>query len=260
MNTNRRGGRLGVALTALAVVALAVPALASPVLIDLGSDSSWRGLSVTNPDDNGSYWNSVWSGAFYPDLVDVTGAATDIDFGFSVAGGTDSYNGPAGDTSWGPPVDTVLGTDIDAAALGLLGGSLAGAFDFYDSTGAGTRMEIQGLDPTKLYNLTFFGSHKFSDDSFTEYRVYTDNTYTTLVDSAILQVQDEASPWLHNRDTTVTIGNLPPQTSDILYVEFSGANGGTGYLNAMMIEVVPEPATLMLLAGGCVALCIRRRR
>ena len=82
------------------------------------------------------------------------------------------------------------------------------------------------MDPAKKYDLTFFGSHKFSVDATTVYSVYTDNTYTTLVGSANLDVQDPADPSLHNRDTVATISNLSPQADNILYVQFVGSNGG----------------------------------
>lgn len=212
-------------------------------------------LSVANPDNNGNRWTSVWSGAFYPDLMDNAGNTTDIDFGFSSATGTDSYNGPAGPTDVGPSSVNVFNTDVDTAALGLLGGSLAGPFDFYVTS----RFEIQGLDPTKQYNLTFYGSHKFSNDATTRYSVYSDNTYSSLVASTTLNVMDPLSPWLHNRDTVATLNNLTPQAGNLLYVSFVGANGGD-YLNALQIKVVPEPASAFLLLGGLTIACVSRRR
>jgi len=230
----------------------AAPAYSATVLIDMGNAISWRGVNTPSPDGNGNYWNSVWSGAYYPDLIDTNGNATAIDFGFSTAGGTDSYNGPAGVTSNPPTPAEIAATDIDAAALGNLGVKEA-AMDYYTNS----TFEIQGLDPTKTYNLTFFGSHKFGGIT-TVYSVYTDNTYTTLVDSVSLDVTDAAMPWLHNRDTVATITGLSPQTFNILYVKFNGINDTEGYLNCMQIVEVPEPATLaLLLAGGLLA---RNRR
>jgi hypothetical protein len=225
------------------------PAYAATVLVDLGNTTSWRGVDTPSPDGNGNYWNSVWSGAYYPGLTDIGGNGTSINFGFSAAGGTDSYNGPAGPTSSPVTPAEIAATDIDAVALGNLGVNEA-AMDFYENSA----FEIQGLDPTKTYNLTFYGSHKFSTDATTVYSVYTDNTYTTLVDSVNLNVQDAASPWLHNRDAVATLTGLSPQASNILYVSFIGSGGNAGYLNAMQIEEVPEPATMaLLLVGGLLA-------
>ena len=67
------------------------------------------------------------------------------------------------------------------------------------------------------------------------YSVFSDNTYTTLVGTVNLNVQSPVDPALHNRDTIATISNLSPQTSNILYVQFVGSNGGPGYLNDMRI-------------------------
>ena len=120
--------------------------------------------------------------------------------------------------------------------------------------------EIQQLDPTKTYNLTFFGSHKFSDNDATVYSVYTDNTYTTLVNSASLNVQAPGSPNLHNRDSVVTLSNLAPQAGNVLYVQFVGAQGGLGYLNDLRLAVVPEPGALSLAACLCAATLSARRR
>jgi hypothetical protein len=214
-------------LLALGLSMLA-PAYGAPILIDFGNDLSYRAVDTPSPDGNGNYWTSVWAGAFYPDLLDINGNATAIDFGFSSAGGTDSYNGPAGATS--DPITQAMidATDIDTVALGNLGIKWA-AFDFY----VNSSFEIQGLDPNKTYNLTFFGSHKYNTDNTTVYEVYTDDTYTSLVDSASLEVGVDAA---HNRDTVATITDLDPQEFNILYVKFIGAGGNSGYLNCMQIE------------------------
>jgi hypothetical protein len=245
-------------------VGLAVSANAQQtVLIDFGNDNSFRGVSVPIPDQNGNYWNSLFPGLFYVDLIDEDNNPTTIDFGFSTPVGTDSFNGPAGPTSFPDPTPAeIAATDIDEAALGKLGVKTA-AIDFAASPGGAdnrTRFEIQQLDPTKTYNLTFFGSHKFSDADTTIYSVYTDNTYTTLVDTTSLNVQTPGSPHLHNRDTVATINNLSPQASDILYVEFVGTNNLLGYLNSLQITAVPEPSSLLLLAGSISLVFAFRRR
>lgn len=201
------------------------------ILVDFGNASSWRGVDTPSQDGNGNSWNCVWSGAYYPNLVDIDGNVTAVDFGFSLAGGTDSYNSPAGVTSSPITQAMIDATDIDAAALGNLGINEA-AMDFYINSS----FEIQNLNPTKTYDLTFFGSHKYSTDATTVYLVYTDNTYTTVVDSASLDVQQAGSPAQHNRDTVAMITGLSPQASNSLYIKFVGSNGNSGYLNSMQIE------------------------
>jgi len=224
-------------------------AASAPVLIDFGNNQSFRGATTPSPDQNGNHWNSMRTGVFYQNLVDSTGTATTLDFGFSTPVGTDSYNGPAGPTANQPLTQPEIdAADVDQAALGVLGVKAA-VVDYVAEFDC--RFEIQQLDPTKTYDLTFFGSHKFSNNDATVYSVFSDNTYTTEVASGSLLVQTPGSPWLHNRDTTLTLSNVAPQASNILYVQFTGSEGSFGYLNDMLIrEHVAAASAWKVDAGG----------
>jgi len=239
-------------------LAITNPAQAATVLFDFGSNGSFRGVSVPNPDPNGNYWNSLQTGIFYQNMVDTTNTPTTIDFGFSTGVGTDSYNGPAGDTSAGTPASHVPDTDIDTVALGILGVKEA-AFDYVTnpSDTQPLRFEIQQLDPTQKYKLTFFGSHKFTIDDTTNYSIYSDNTYTTLVASVNLFVGNGT---LHNRDQVAVLDNIAPQVGNILYVQVNGATSSSGYLNSLALQSVPEPGATVLLLGGMLPLVGMRRR
>jgi hypothetical protein len=231
-----------------ALVLLAGPASfssAQTLLVDFGNNATqYRGIPVPDPDPNGHYWNSIQPGLLITDMRDFNNATTSIDLGWHTPVGTDSYNGPAGDTSFGTPADNLPFTDIDAVALGNLGVKEA-AFDYaaspiQDDTRA--RFDLQGLDPTKRYSLTFYGSHKYSNDPTTVYSVFSDATYTTLLGSANLDVVAPADPTAHNRDKVVTISNLaPPVSTGILYVQFVGSTGNLGYLNSMQIVASAAP-------------------
>jgi hypothetical protein len=216
---------------------------AQTVLIDFGSDTSFRGLSVNNPDSNGNYWNSVQPGLLVPNLIDIDNNVTTMQLGWDTPVGTDSFNGPAGVTSQETLEEDVLNTFIDPVALGNLGGALEGPFDFaagYDGIEHfPVRFQIQGLNPAATYDLTFFGSHKFSDDSTTVYTVHSDNSYTTPVASTTLLIQDPVTE--PNRDRVATITGVAPQEDDILYIQFVGETGKGGYLNAMQIVANAAP-------------------
>lgn len=193
------------------------------ILIDLGSSASFNGASVANPDDHGNFWNSVWSGAFSADLVNTSNTATTVDLGFDTATGTDNFNGPAG--------------AVDTAALGALGGATNAVNDYYVSSS----FQLQGLNPFRRYNLTFFGSHKFSTDDTTVYTVYSDASYTQAVASARLNVQVPGATSLPNSNTVAIITNLAPQSGNALYIKFEGALGSLGYLNALKVDVyIPD--------------------
>ena len=215
----------------------------------MGRTGDFRSGSVSNPDVNGNYWNSVSSSAFFPNLLDIGGSSTSVAFGFAPGGdgGHDSFNGPAG-TTFDPAQ-----ADVDTVALGNLGVGAA-VYDYY----VNSRFEIQGLDPSKVYNLTLFGSHKFNDNDTTRYTIYTDNTYSTPVAFADLLVGSGPN---HNRDTVATISGVAPQTGNILYVGFAGAGGGNGYLNAFRLTAIPEPSTLLLTVSSvALVFCYRRRQ
>jgi hypothetical protein len=113
------------------------------------------------------------------------------------------------------------------------------------------------LDPTQKYNLTFFGSHKFNSDDTTRYSIYTDNSYTNLVASVDLVVGIGNG---HNRDQVAVLKNIAPQAGNILYMQVDGANTGSGYLNILALESVPEPNAVVALVGGASLLLGRRRR
>ncbi len=253
MNAQYWLGRAAGSASMIAIMlGMAVSISAQTVLIDFGNDTTYRSLSVINPDSNGNHWNSIQPGLLTNDLIDIQNNGTSIDIGWNTPVGFDSFNGPAGAT--GPDDDkqflrdnNLPLTDIDALALGNLGGALEGPFDFIAGPGGAdnrVRFQIQQLDPSRKYTLTFFGSHKFSTDTTTEYSVYSDDTYTTQVGTASLDVQDPVDFSMHNRDRVATISDLSPQTDDILYVQFVGSNGSLGYLNDMQIE-----STAVALAG-----------
>jgi hypothetical protein len=214
-----------------ATMALASVGYGDTILLDFGNSSSFRGVSVSSPDENGSYWNSVWSGAFYANMVNAANEVTSVDFGFDSATGTDSFNGPAGATSIPPTAGEIANTAFNAIALEELGATNA-VFDFYINSS----FQIQGLEPGLTYTITFFGSHKFSTDSATKYALYSDSSYATEVASVNLNVQNPGNASLHNQDTVAELANVSPQPDGKLYVKFRGANGNNGYLNAMKLE------------------------
>jgi len=270
MKANLSSGKItGIGLAIVIGAGLAVSAKAQTVLVDFGTNLSFRGASTPNPDPKGHYWNNYFPGVFFTDFKDINNNPTTIDFGPDGTGvGTDSYNGPAGDTSAPPTSSHIAATDIDTVALGNLG-VLEAAFDYAASPGPDapgntianlTRFQIQQLVPSKTYTLTLFGSHKYSADATTLYSVFNNPTYTSLIGSALLNVHALADASMHNRNTVATISGLTPDASGILYLQFVGATGAQGYLNSMQITGVPEPSSLILLAGSALSLVFGRRR
>ena len=224
-----------------------VPNSLPAILVDFGNNNSFRGASVVNPDSNGNYWNSVWSGGYNPGLVDINNASTSLGLGFDFATGTDFYNGPAGAVQNPAACSNV----VNALKLNPSGALLAineAVYDYYVSA----KFEIQGLATNRAYRLTFFGSHIFSTDDSTVYSICADTNYGAAVASASLNVQTPGAAGLCNSNQVAVIGNLVPQTNGVLYVKFLGAGGNAGYLNAMMIEtaLLPSPTNLTAWLSG----------
>ena len=215
------------------------------MLLDFGNNSSFRGVSVAAPDENGRYWNSVWSGAFYANMVNAANQATAVDFGFDTVTGTDSFNGPAGATSIPPTSGEIANTAFNATALEELGATNA-VFDYYINS----NFQIQGLEPNLTYRLTFYGAFKFSTDAATTYSLHADNTYGAALASVNLNVRNPANASQHNQDTVAVLDMVSPQPDGKFYVKFSGANGNNGYLNAMKIEWEKAATTISGVPGS----------
>src|SRR6266404_3951955 len=45
---------------------------AATILVDFGSNASFRGVSVPAPDVNGNYWNSIIPGAYIPNMFNTS--------------------------------------------------------------------------------------------------------------------------------------------------------------------------------------------
>ena len=218
------------------------------VLIDFGNVDSFRGASVVGVDSNGNTWNSIKAGVYWANLTNTSGTPTTVGLNIIADGGTDSYNGPAGDTTIGSgdtnlDINKIQNAQIDSVSLGVLGGAKEAAFDFF----ASSVFVLEQLNPRRKYRLTFFGSKKYNTDATTVYTVYDSNpgdiantSGANVLSSANLYVNNGPIPggaaWQHNsnRVASVTIANRSS-----VHVGFVDANGtSAGYLNAMSIEEV----------------------
>jgi len=236
-----------------ALLLLAGPVQARTYLIDFNSSKGYRGVDPASPDLNGNHWNAVphpvTGSPQLNGLVDAAGAPSSIDLGFSTPFGSDSYNGPAGDTTTGPPdflLDpaTVAAADLDTAALGDLGAATA-AFDYiatesHTPPGQTTpvqdaRFAIQGLDPQLTYTLKLFGSRKYTTEAVTVYEAFSDAQFEYLSASASLSVRDPAIAGNHNRGTVAVLRDIRPSAGGAIYVRVRGSSGGQGFLNALQI-------------------------
>jgi hypothetical protein len=271
---------------ALVVVGgLCVSANAQEVLVSMGTNTSFRGITVNpNPDARGNTWNSLTPGPSAAGLLSTTGATTAIGIVWTTPVGTDSYNGPYGNGTSGVLAtrETQANTVTYAATLGDLDTKTAGfsfaAGDGTGTTGVGpnpfaTQFLLEGLNPLETYSLTFFGSHIY-DTLTTTYSVYTDPGYAIGFEGSASLNTEFTDPVSGGQDpnlsNVVTISGLVPTAGGFLYIEFAGdtagpapsSDSGVGYLNSFELlgTAVPEPASLGLGALGCLLMFARRSR
>jgi PEP-CTERM motif len=263
------------------------------ILVDWGNANSFRGVTAPSPDSNGNHWNSFAPGAFDSNLIDRTGAATGINIGWDTPVGTDSYNGPAGATSF-PPTATdvanaaaVINNPASQAALGDLAVPES-IIDFAASGGVVEQdcvFDIENLNPNQTYTLRLFGSHIFSNNQQTTYSAYShfDASIGNPSSQSVLPQPHEAlsglqasqsidvqeintadpsnPPNVPNSTQVAVLSGLVPNSDGIVFIDFVGAQGSLGYLNDMEIipSAAPEPATLGLGALGLLLVARRRR-
>jgi len=231
---------------ALAVLLLGVP-LQADILVDFNEDPYDFCTCVYYPTPSpdplgGRHWNNVWGDIQDPnhvesfsDLVDTTGAV--------VAGLALSVSGFQADVPNGMNVDGAYPQTAQIDAVGTEYGEPPGI------------VTISGLTEPE-YTIRLLSSA--SDDP--ERSWYNDDTRRT--DFAIGGVTKTVHCYA-NTNYVESFWNVAP-VGGVITVEVTGATpGGTetyswGYLNVMEI-IVPEPATLSLLALGCLAV-IRRHR
>lgn len=225
-------------IPAACLAALAVSASSASAqvwLLDFGGSNSYRGASQVGLDANGNQWNSM-PPTWYTPLFTTTSGSTGAAYAYiSGSPGTDSFNGPLGSAVSNPltqaEVDAAV---IDAAALGLIGGSKAAVVDYQSATQG--RFAIKWLDTALLYDATFFGSQRWAADS-TVVTAFTNGNYATAVASGTLNVGGGGN---YNQSRTITLAGLVPTATDPLgrqlSFQFGGASGTTtGYLNAMSL-------------------------
>jgi hypothetical protein len=218
---------------------------ADTILVDFGTVAGRH--SVGAPDSNGNTWDYI-TGATdnNTDLVGTDGLVTTIDLALSgfTGGGPGTYN--TGLT----PSPTLNG--------GLFAfNAVTDDAIFFTATDAPV-LTLSGLDPLATYDLVFYGSRVTTIERWT--------TYAVGANSAELQTSGSSLSGNWNSSSVITLSGLAPDVNNQIVVTLSAntASGGSGsstfgYINAMQITVVPEPATLLFMATGIATLWARRR-
>jgi Bacterial Ig-like domain (group 2)/GDSL-like Lipase/Acylhydrolase family len=188
------------------------------VYIDLGPASGCASCATTPaPDANGRYWNNPTSGAANATttLVNSSNAST----GYSMAV-TDNF-----------VVNTTINYGPAAPASATLGdlaiGTATQDYFYLESTNNTGALKFTGLNLSKAYRLTLFGSRVGTDTRVTSYSI-TGNTTT----SGTITTTNGNS---YTGGTIIT-APLQPNASGEIALNFGIVSGNFGYINIIKIE------------------------
>jgi len=233
------------------------------------TDGVATGSATANGGSSSLSWNSVGGSAItqilpgsgsFTGFVNTDGSAMtgwEID---SISGTSSNgfANGAlkAGNTSGG----TDIGVDPLFANLGDVAVPNATGDYWFANSGGTSTFTLSGLDDSKTYDFTFFGSRWGTGDRFTEYtaggttagsRLQT--TGTDIGVEAGVGGTDDPGLYNGNDSNFITLSGISP-TSGSIVVSFRGFNAATGggdtfgYLNTMQVTVIPETSTLFLVS------------
>lgn len=221
---------------------LVTPVQGDIILVDFGTVAQRHALGVA--DANGNWWDYITGATDNNlDLVDSAGNATAVDLALSgfTGGGPGTYN--AGLTpNAGLNGGVFAFTNVTDDAI------------FFTATDSPV-MTLSGLNAAQTYSLTFYGARVSADDRWT--------TYAVGASSAQLQTSGAPLAGNWNSANVVTLAGLTPDINNQIVINLSASTGGSGtsfgYINAMQIEVVPEPGVAAFVVLGGVMMGLGRR-
>lgn len=249
--------------TSSLIAALLLPvsgAQAQSYLVDFGgaglsTQPNYGAVPTISPDINGNYWNNSQGGpggqpSNLNNLVSTLNLTSTISLTW---------------TNWGGGVATAnMGVTNVPSGSGLASSPLniatAVADSVFRSTVGTNHFFLSGLTPGGLYNISIFASRTATNARSTLFTVAGVSTITNVVQTS---GTDLSGAGLNYSTTPWDILDFAADTNGQIAVDYTVSTGGFAYINALSLEVVPEPSTLGLLglaAAGTFLHVLRRRR
>ena len=232
-------------LSMVAVAAMVLPVSAAPleagdrILMDFYTNDTFHNSLMPQDcsDDLGRIWNAGLTASTnnqFSNLKNTAGVETDVSITW-VAGMTGINGHGAG--RWNTPlrlselVDYPEWVTCDSVSI---------------STGNTAQSVIAGLDAEITYNITFYGSRNV---------LPSDRPLTVTIGEQSLTYFSAGEAG----EGMVTFTNVAPDANGTITVQYHTPED-YGYLGAIDITAVPEPATMSLVGGALACLFARRRR
>ena len=229
-------GTAGVLALVIGLSCVAQAGVVTSVLIDCGPTASSGFTNLLG----GNVWNGCLSNNYTISLLTTDGSSSGISFRSTGSSGPDSWN---------------LGATPDA---NLNDGKFAfksvtqdGLFTAINETATVT---LGGLDSNYTYNLILYGA-RTNNVRYTTYTVGSSNV--TLQTGSV-------GGW--NSSQVVSVANITPDALGQIVLSYYGSTTSSGasrdsngYLNAMEIQVIPEPATIGVFVVGAISVLLVRR-
>lgn len=215
-------------------------------LIDFGTTGN-----TTTVDGNGNHWNNLTGAQADPDVNPRSGSILlhSID---GTPGITMNYAFPTGGSD--PNFSNKNATNHPASLgslpnLGLMNVDSA-TRDVIWAGGTFT-LTFTGLDPLLEYSFDVFAYRSYLDRS-SNYQVLGSES-SAIETQQVGYTKDDGGSYL-------SFNGYRPDANGNIVLRVTPGAGNYSYLSAVQLTVTPEPGRALLLAGGIVALTMRRRR